>query len=178
MLTKRDVHSITAFFRVCQQNNVSRDMEAEIMQYYLGLTSPSLMLLQFWTYHQTLDDDWEINEKFHKLFDLNMFVNLDDFYMSIIKHIVSVVDKIYSKYGIGETELTIYKDHVIVSSNEIVSEYRLNQLASILARNHKLSSDDFPMFDITCNICEVNLVKVSFFKTYKPKTFIKIELFF
>lgn len=48
MLSLVDINSFTAFSRVCGQLGVARDMEAEVMRYFIGLNKDEWYVLLFY----------------------------------------------------------------------------------------------------------------------------------
>lgn len=174
MLSRKDVNSITAFSRVCCKNNVPRDMETEVLQYFFGLFKGNLYLLQFWVLEGG-DGHVEIDEEYHKLFDKSHYESTYHFYLAIVKHVVNIIDKTNNMNWNAELVMSVRDDcfktlgleYINGEYNdrdpfqhEMTKTFLYSQLVNKLMGRWNLSDNDLPMYDLTYMFKKINLIEL------------------
>lgn len=160
MFSYQDLTIIASFSRLCQKNKVPRDMEVEVLRYFNGLNESNFVLLQVWTYHTELDDCGEIDPRYYKLFNKNLYNSNIELCSAIMKHVIALMQNMAAKYPhLNDVIMTVDGDSIVVTHyDDGVLNYSISSLTNILATRNTLTNDDFPMLDITSDMWEINLV--------------------
>ena len=151
MLSLVDINSFTAFSRVCNQINIPRDMEAEVMRYFIGLNKDEWYVLVF-TY-----DNETINEMI-KIYNRKLYDNDDAFYSMIIKEIMKDVYK-NNEENCNDSRVKLYNEYIETQGEE-EGIFHYHKLIKSLKIKEYLDDDDFPFTGTTYYFDSISLIRI------------------
>lgn len=153
MLSLVDINSFTAFSRVCNQTNISRDMEAEVMRYFIGLNKDEWYVLLF-------EYEGETMNEMTKIYNRKLYENDDKFYLMVIKETMRVVYE-NNEENCNDCRVKLYDEYVEVKEEGNATEiFYYGRLAKALKIKEYLDDDDFPFCGTTYYFESISVTKL------------------